>query len=70
MPPADSNEITERIANDLGTLRNDVSQLMETANNIGTKVSLTIRKVADRIGREIAHMATVPGNAELPDSRF
>lgn len=56
-------EITERFANYLGILRHDVNQLMKARNKIGTKVDLRVKRVADRLERVAAHMATLSKNA-------
>lgn len=55
-------EITERFANDVGTLLHDVNQLMKTRNKMETAVDLRFTKIADQLRRVEAHMATVPGN--------
>lgn len=42
---------------------------MDVRNEIGTEVDLRSTRVADRLGRLEANIATVPGNAHCPNSR-
>lgn len=63
-------EIAEGFAKDFGALRHDVYLLMEARNEIGTEVHLRFTRLPDWLGRVEAHMATVTGNAQLPNSRF
>lgn len=61
------SEISGRFANDLGSLRHDVNQLVKVRFAIGTEVYLHFERVADRPGKVELHMATVPENAQLPN---
>lgn len=61
--------ITKGFANYLGILQHDVNQLMESRNEIRAEASLRSTWVADRIGTLEAHMDTVSGNAQIPNSR-
>lgn len=63
-------EITEGFANDLDTLQHDGKKLKEDRNEIGSEVELRFTRVADQIERVEVHMATVPGNDQLLNSRI
>lgn len=62
-------DVTAEFTNNIGTRRHDVNQLMESHNEIETKVNLRLKRVANQLGRVDAHMATVRRNAQLPNSR-
>lgn len=63
-------EIVEVFVNNLCPLLRNLDQLTDAQNEIGTKVDLYFTRVSDRFERMKAHMATVQGNAQLPNSRI
>lgn len=63
-------KLAKEFANDLGTVLHDLNQLMEASHEIGTGVDLCFTRLADWIERVKAGMATVPGNAQRPNSRI
>lgn len=63
-------EVKKGFANDWGTVRYNVNQLMDACIEIGTEVNLRFARVADRLGRTKTHMTAVPGNFRLSTSRI
>lgn len=61
---------TKVFAHNLNTLQLDDNQTMEPRSEIGTEVDLSFTRVADRVGREEVHMATLSGNSQLFNNRI